>query len=250
MRDMAAEMADPALTRPDGGLLPIDLRGVTLEISGKPLIRALDLSLAGSGITMIMGPNGAGKSLLLRLLHGLVAPTSGQITMGGRPLTRDILRRQALVFQTPVLLRRSVAANLDFVLRARRATADRDALLRRVGLADKTGQPARLLSGGEQQRLALARALATAPDLLLLDEPTASLDPASVLMIETIVRDVEARGTRVVFVSHDIGQARRLADEVVFLTHGQVVEHSRAADFFQSPRSEAGRAYLDGRLVL
>ena len=199
---------------------------------------------------MVMGPNGAGKSLLLKLLHGLMQPTAGRIDWGGLA-PAEVTARQALVFQKPVLLRRSVAANIDFVLRSRmKDPARRDALLDHVGLAHKAGQPARLLSGGEAQRLALARALATDPEVLFLDEPTASLDPASVLAIESIVHEARDRGVRIIFVSHEIGQARRMADDVVFLHGGRVVEHSPADRFFSAPQSDAARDYLSGRIVV
>ncbi|MGI9409269.1 MAG: ATP-binding cassette domain-containing protein, partial [Hyphomicrobiaceae bacterium] len=159
--------------------------------------------------------------------------------------------RQAMVFQRPVLLRRSVAANIDFVLALRGgpSPARRDALLDHVGLAARARQPARLLSGGEQQRLTLARALATEPDVLFLDEPTANLDPASVLMIEDIVTAAHANGTKIIFVTHDIAQARRLGGDIVFLDAGRVVEHRVADEFFGSPETETARAYLDGRLI-
>ncbi len=233
-------------------LLPLEVRDLTLEIGGKTLIDRLNLSLGESGITMVMGPNGSGKSLLLRLLHGLIAPTGGAISWAGNPAGPAITKRQALVFQKPVLLRRSVAANMDFVLRTRRGRAGpgRDALLDRVGLRGKAAQPARLLSGGEQQRLALARALATAPEMLFLDEPTASLDPASVHLIETIVADTARAGTRVIFVTHDVGQAKRLAEDIVFLDRGRVAETAPAATFFDASQSDAARAYLEGRLLL
>ncbi len=232
--------------------LPLRIQGLRFARQGRTLIHGLDLTLDRGGITMVMGPNGAGKSLLLRLVHGLIAPCAGEILWGGAPVSPAITRRQALVFQKPVLLRRSVAANLDFVLKARgRASAStREALLARVGLAGRGGQPARLLSGGEQQRLALARALATEPEVLLLDEPTASLDPASVQAFEAIVADVARQGTKVLFVSHDIGQARRMADDVVFIAGGWVAEHSPAECFFAAPDSAVARAYLAGHLVL
>jgi tungstate transport system ATP-binding protein len=199
---------------------------------------------------MIMGPNGSGKSLLLKLLHGLMKPTSGRIDWGSEA-PEQVTARQALVFQKPVLLRRSVAANIDFVLKARGKDAGRrDALLDHVGLAHKADQPARLLSGGEAQRLALARALATDPEVMFLDEPTASLDPASVLAIEEIVSEARARGVRIIFVTHDMGQARRMADDVVFLHRGRVAEHCAAEEFFPEPRSAAARDYLNGRIVV
>jgi tungstate transport system ATP-binding protein len=199
-----------------------------------------------------MGPNGAGKSLLLRLLHGLLVPTSGVVLWGGRPLDAPLRRRQAMVFQRPVLLRRSAAANVRFALRLRgREQPGRVSdLLGEVGLEAQAGQPARLLSGGEQQRLSLARALAVEPMVLFLDEPTASLDPASTAAIEAIVKRARLRGTKIIFVTHDVGQARRLADDVVFLNQGRVVEHTPARRFFDEPLGQAARDYLAGRLLL
>ena len=207
------------------------------------------------GCTAVMGPNGAGKSLLLRLLNGVVRPSAGEIRWNGAPPDDDVRRRQALVFQKPVLLRRSVRANVDFVLKlspgrdraARHARADR--LLALGGLGDRARAPARRLSGGEQQRLALVCALASEPEVLLLDEPTASLDPASTAAIETLIADTVAAGTRVLLVTHDAGQARRLADSVVFMANGRVTEHTPAAAFFARPRSGEARDYLAGRLV-
>ncbi len=234
-----------------GHLLPLVATGLTFVSDDETrLIDALDLTLDAGKLTVVMGPNGAGKSLLLRLLHGLIDPTGGSVRYGGRPLDATVRKRQALVFQRPVLLRRSVAANIDFVLDLDRARdpARRDALLKRVSLLERAGQPARSLSGGEQQRLALARALATQPEMLLLDEPTASLDPASTLMIEQIARDAQTNGLKVIFVTHDIAQGRRLADEVVFLDRGRVAEVTPATQFFEAPRSRAGQAYLAGQL--
>ncbi|WP_143535146.1 ATP-binding cassette domain-containing protein [Roseivivax jejudonensis] len=226
-------------------------RGLTLRRGGVAVVDRIDLDLGLRGCTAILGPNGAGKSLLLRLLHGLEPPEAGAVTWNGAPASREVTARQALVFQTPVLLRRSVGANLDFVLRARRRDRGlRAALLDRVGLGDKADRPARLLSGGEKQRLALARALATGPDVLFLDEPTASLDPGSVLMIERIVREEAERGTRLVIVTHDVAQARRLADDVVFLHRGRVIEHAPTDTFFAAPAAEAARDFLAGRIVL
>lgn len=242
-----APQARPA--QREANLLPLRVRGLELSCDGTPILRGLDLDLAPHGCTAIMGPNGAGKSLLLKILHGLIAPTSGQIEWGNQS-PAQVTKRQALVFQKPVLLRRSVAANIDFVLKARgKPRRSRDALLDHVGLLHKARHPARRLSGGEAQRLALARALATEPEVLLLDEATASLDPASAQAIEAIVRDACASGIRVICVTHDIGQAKRLADDVVFLHGGCVAEHSPACDFFPEPQSSAARDYLNGRLV-
>ncbi len=214
------------------------------------MLDGADLTLGAGGCTVLMGPNGAGKSLLLKVLHGLVGFDAGEVSWNGTD-PRQATPRQALVFQKPVLLRRSVAANLDFVLAARGCDRSRAAgLLEHVDLAHKARQPARLLSGGEQQRLALARALATDPEVLLLDEPTASLDPSSVLAIERIVGAARDAGTRIIFVTHDAGQARRMADDVVFLHRGRIAEHAPASRFFPVPQSRPARDYLDGRIVV
>ncbi len=233
-------------------LLPISTHGLSLTVQGRALLDNLNCHLSGSGITLIMGPNGAGKSLLLRCLHGLIETPAGMVRFAGEPLNAEIRYDQAMVFQHPVLLRRSVEANLRFVLGYRNTNPNHtvDALLARVGLSEKTKQPARLLSGGEQQRLALARALACTPRILFLDEPTASLDPASVFLIEKLVCEARDQGTKVLFISHDIGQAKRLAEDVLFIHRGRVAEHTPASTFFTSPESEAAKAYLSGDIVL
>ena len=234
----------------DPPLVPLTVEGLRLRYRDRDVLDGLSLSLGRTGCTMIMGPNGAGKSLLLKLLHGLIKPDAGRISWNGLP-PEGARKRQALIFQSPVLLRRSVAANVDFVLKARGKDRRRlDALLDHAGLTEKAAQPARLLSGGEKQRLALARALALDPEVLLLDEPTASLDPASVLAFERIVQEARAKGMRLFFVSHDVGQARRMADDVVFVHHGRVAEHGPADTVLHAPQSAATRAYLDGEIYL
>ena len=232
-------------------LLPLVAKDVSFSADTKPLLNEINLTLTGEHLTVIMGPNGAGKSLLLRMLHGLIKPDAGAIQWARKRLDRSIRQRQAMVFQRPVLLRRSAAANIDFVLRlaGHAGSKQRDALLAQAGLTDKAGQPARLLSGGEQQRLSLARALALQPDVIFLDEPTASLDPASVAKIEEIVRAAHLAGTKIIFVTHDVAQAKRLAGEVVFMNHGRIEEHSQAKSFFEHPRSASARAYLEGRII-
>ncbi len=245
-----AQIQRPA--SPPAGSVCLQARGLVLDVDGKRLIDGIDLTIERARFTAIMGPNGAGKSVLLRLLHGLATPTAGTIAWFGEPLGASVRARQALVFQRPVLLRRSVAANIDFVLalKGKADSAMRDALLERVGLLDHSRQPARLLSGGEQQRLALARALATSPRVLFLDEPTASLDPASTAMIESIVADACAQGVKIILVTHNPGQAKRLADEILFLNRGRLIEHTPAIDFFNAPSSTEAAAFLDGRLLL
>ncbi|WP_037257159.1 ATP-binding cassette domain-containing protein [Roseivivax halodurans] len=231
-------------------LMPFVAGGVTLRFGEDTVLDHLDLRLGQDGCTMLLGPNGAGKSLLLKVMHGLIDPDEGYATWAGCA-AGDVTHVQSLVFQKPTLLRRSVAANIDFVLKTRGMDRGRlPWLLDHVGLAHKADQPARLLSGGEAQRLALARALAIEPEVLLLDEPTASLDPASVLAIERIVAQARDSGVRIVFVTHDVGQARRMADDVVFLFRGRVQEHRPATDFFRAPASQAARDYLDGNIVV
>lgn len=220
------------------------LEQLTLDLGGRRLVDISDLSLRQDGVTVVMGPNGAGKSLLLRLINGLQQPTSGEISSDRRS------RIQAFVFQSPILLRRTAVANIRFVLKAKGKEMERtQELLERVDLGRRAKTPARQLSGGEQQRLAIAQALALEPEVLLLDEPTASLDPSATAMIENILVSVAKEGVRVVFVTHDAMQARRLADDVVFMVRGRVVEHMAAARFFENPETDEARAYLEGRLL-
>lgn len=233
-------------------LLPLEIDSLCYEVERERLIDDFSLSIGSSGISVVMGANGAGKSLLLRLIHGLLTPTSGAVRWGGAVLDMATRKRQALVFQKPVLLRRSVAANMDFVLKP--CGGDyrerRDAILREAGLYRQRQQPARQLSGGEQQKLALARALATDPAVLLLDEPCASIDSASTLQIENLLEHTRERGVKIILVTHDIGQARRLADDVAFMHGGRLLEYRPAAAFFETPQSAEAEAYLDGRIVI
>lgn len=226
----------------------LTLDAVSFEHRGQTLLEDVTLTLSTTGKTLIMGPNGAGKSLLMRLAHGLLQPSRGQVRWpGGLP-------RQAMVFQRPVLLRRSALANLTYTLkinavpRAKRRALAHEAL-EHFGLAALAKRPARVLSGGEQQRLALARAWLINPEVLFLDEPTAALDPAAIKAVEDAIADFHRRGTRIVMTSHDLHQARRLADEVIFLCNGRLVEHSKAEIFFSAPRSAEARAFVKGELV-
>ncbi|MEW5963357.1 MAG: ATP-binding cassette domain-containing protein [Pseudomonadota bacterium] len=248
--------ASPAATAlADGAarLLPIRLRGICFADGGRQLLDSIDLDIAAGSRTVILGPNGSGKSLLLRIIDGLVAPTAGTITFAGAPPAPALYARQALVLQRPMLLRRSVADNIRFVL-GHLGRAEQDDLIARLlsdaKLSGLERQPARLLSGGEQQRLALARARATAPLVLLLDEPTASLDPASAQGVEEIVRKAHEDDTKIILVTHDLALARRIADEVVFLHAGRIAEVARADAFFRSPLSKEARAYFEGRLLV
>jgi len=233
--------------------LPVVLENVSLRSGPTPILEDLNQTIAHGAPTLIVGPNGAGKTSLLRLCMGLTAPSSGRITWGGRT-DRAPLRR-AIVFQRPVMLRRSASANMAYALAQadvpRKARAARIAeLLDRVGLAELAHRPARHLSSGEQQRLALARALARNPELLLLDEPTASLDPAATRGVEEIIAAAAQSGIKVVMASHDLGQVRRLAGEVIFLLRGRVHEREMAHAFFDSPATAEAASFLRGDLVI
>ena len=233
--------------------LPIALDTVSFLARGNPILADVSLAVASGGPTVLIGPNGAGKTTLLRLLMGLIRPSRGRVSWGGRDGISP--SRCAIVFQRPAMLRRSTAGNIRYALAAagvpRAARAARCAeLLALVGLSSLAGQPARKLSGGEQQRLALARALAKDPAVLFLDEPTASLDPAATKAIEDLVRDITARGIKVVMSTHDLGEARRLADEIVLLHRGRVVETGKAEAFFTAPRTGEAKKFVAGELLI
>jgi tungstate transport system ATP-binding protein len=233
--------------------LPIALDDVSLRAGATAILDRLSLTIAPGAPTLIVGPNGAGKTTLLRLCMGLDVPSSGRISWGGR-VDRAALRR-AILFQRPVMLRRSTGANVAYALAqagiARTQRAERvAALLDRVGLSDLAQRPARRLSGGEQQRLALARALARDPEILLLDEPTANLDPAATRSVEEIVLMAARSGIKIVMASHDLGQVRRLAGEVIFLVRGALCEQGTAAEFFDHPKTPEAAAFLRGDLVI
>jgi tungstate transport system ATP-binding protein len=235
------------------GILPLRVEALTYAVRGKPLVEGVSFEIAQGRRTIILGPNGAGKSLTLRLCHGLLAPTSGTIRWSG-PETRGGRKRHAMVFQRPVLLRRSALANIRHALglalltgRERRERAF--AALERFGLAPLARRPARVLSGGEQQRLAMARAWALAPEVLFLDEPTAALDPAAARAVEEMIAAFHRDGMTIVMTTHDLGQAHRLADDVLFLHHGRLLEQTPAEEFFERPRSEPARAFVKGELL-
>ncbi|MCA3595803.1 MAG: ATP-binding cassette domain-containing protein [Methylobacterium sp.] len=230
-------------------ILPLRAEGLGFSAGVIAILSDVSLTLEAGSPSIIVGPNGAGKSVLLRLLHGLLAPSTGRVLWAG-----DAARRQAMVFQRPVLLRRSVLANAVYPLKlAGVAAAEREprarAALEMVGLAALADRPARRLSGGEQQRLALARAAALSPEVLFLDEPCASLDPTATRAVEEIVGTLAARGTKIVMTTHDLGQARRLAGEVLFLNRGRLREQTPAAAFCNQPATPEAAAFLRGELV-
>jgi len=246
---------EPVIERPAqaDGPLPLHLDGVCFEAGGQRLIDRVSLTLEGGTRTVVLGPNGAGKSLLLRLCHGLLRPSAGTVRWANADPAR-LRREQAFVFQRPVLLRRSAAANVAYALavagmpRAERG-ARVGAALAQVGLGHLAERPARVLSGGEQQRLALARSWALAPKVMFLDEPTANLDPAATRAIEAVIAALHEQGVKIVMTTHDLGQARRHADEILFLHQGRLIEQAEAARFFMRPATAEARAFVAGELL-
>lgn len=236
-------------------VLPVAGNGLIVERNRRRLLDDVTISFGGSGITVVMGPNGAGKSLLLRVMANLLEPDGGEVRWAGTAPDRTRATRIGFVFQKPIMLRRSVLQNIKYALAAAhvaRSNREQQAreLLTWASLDDLAHSPARVLSGGEQQRLAVVRALATRPEILLLDEPTSSLDPASTLAIERLLGESGTRNTKVVLITHDVGQAHRLADEIVFLHRGQITEQVPAAAFFEAPASAPARAFIEGQIVL
>lgn len=233
--------------------LPIVLTGITVKAGPVTILDGVTQTIAAGAPTVLIGPNGAGKTTLLRVIMGLVTPDAGTVTWGSHNDPSQV--RRAIVFQRPVMLRRSAAANIAYALDAAGVPrAQHEAriagLLSLVGLGALASRPARKLSGGEQQRLALARALARDPSVLLLDETTASLDPAATKAIEDVIRAVAQRGVKVVMSTHDLGQARRLGGDVMLMHRGRVIEHEPAADFFVQPKNDQARKFIAGELLI
>lgn len=233
-------------------LFPLSVKGAEVRRRGKVLVGPVDLTLERTGVTMVIGPNGAGKTSLLKMLHGIVRLSRGQVRWACS--RHEAEKRQAFVFQTPVMLRRTVIENLAYPLRLLKvpkaeARAQAAEWAMRVGLGDAVTRPATVLSGGERQKLALARALIRKPDVLFLDEPCASLDGRAMREIEAILGDAVRAGTRIVMSTHDMGQARRLATEVIFILHGMVHERGAADGFFDRPETSQARAFLNGDIV-
>jgi tungstate transport system ATP-binding protein len=241
-----------APVRPPQSLLPLALDGVGFVAGGRSILADVSATVAAGALTVILGPNGAGKSVLMRICHGLLEPTSGRV-LWMTPEVPGLPRRQAMVFQHPVMLRRSAIANIEYALalagvaRAERAARAYRAL-EQVGLAHLAGRSARVLSGGEQQRVAIARAWAVRPEVLFLDEPTANLDPGATAAVEQAIRAIHESGTKIVMTTHNLGQARRLADDILFLYAGRLSEHTPADAFFAAPRSGEARAFLEGEV--
>ena len=248
----AARSALQAGTTP---ILPVTAERLHVARKGRALLDIDKLTIGGGGTTVLVGPNGAGKSLLLKVLAALRQPDSGRVLWNGVPPDRQRYCRFGMLLQSPVLLRRTVQANIEFALQAvgfgsAEARIRAQSALETARLSPLANASARVLSGGEMQRLALARALATGPDLLFLDEPTSSLDPASMQTIEAMVRAASKNGMRIVLIAHDLAQARRLGDEIILMHHGRIVERAPTLAFFQSPGTEAARDFIAGKILL
>jgi tungstate transport system ATP-binding protein len=231
-------------------ILPLTVDRLRFAAEGKTLLDEVSFTLPKGGVTAIIGPNGAGKSLVLRLCHGLIAPAGGSVRWHGR--TESGGARHAMVFQRPVMLRRSARANIVHALAATgtAGVADRASVaLAKFGLDALAERPARLLSGGEQQRLAIARAWALGPELLFLDEPASQLDPGATRQIEAIIAGLSAEGMTILMTTHDLGQARRLAGRILFLHRGRLVEDGPASRFFAAPATREARAFIAGELL-
>ena len=250
---MADPEDHPSMNQDPVHILPLVVDGLGFGVREQWLIKDVSFSLGARGRTFIVGPNGAGKSILLRLCHGLLSPTTGTVRWASGS-SRQQRQRQAMVFQKPVLFRRSARANVEYALSVR-GVAKKDVRQRADDALEATGltgiahRQARVLSGGEQQRLVLARAWALRPRVLFLDEPAAHLDPAATAAIEDVIEQISNAGSKIIMVTHDLGQVRRLADEVLFLHQGQLLEQTASEDFLTHAKTQEARAFVEGQLL-
>nr|WP_281493265.1 ABC transporter ATP-binding protein [Yoonia sp. F2084L] len=233
-------------------IFPLRIAGACVKRRGVQLIGPINLDLGSQGLTIVLGPNGSGKTSLLRLMHGLERPASGTINWACPD--NEARSHQAYVFQTPTMMRRSVTDSISYaliVMGVARPTAREKAkeYATRVGLGHLLDCPAGVLSGGEKQKLAMARALIRQPQVLFLDEPCANLDGRATKEIEVILNDVRQQGTRIVMATHDLGQAKRLADDLLFMLNGCVREQGAAESFFADPQTAEAKAFLNGQIV-
>jgi len=234
-------------------ILPLSLKNIDYEVNGQRYLKDINLTIEDCEATVILGPNGAGKTLLLRTCHRLLRPTRGTLQWKNEKIARQP-SSQAMVFQRPVMLRRSVRSNINYALKVCGVPQSEqhqrlNTALQSAGLSHLANRPAKKLSGGEQQRLALARAWAFRPQVMFLDEPAAHLDPGAARQIEEMLQQIQQSGTRIIMVTHDLGQARRIAKRVVFMYRGRVLENRSAEHFFHSPHSEEARAFIAGDLL-
>ena len=233
-------------------LTPIRFKDLSVILGQKIILDKINCKIKSNSITAVLGPNGAGKSIFLQTINGLISIQSGRLTFNSMEKNQEIRKQQALVFQNPVLLRRTVMANMQFVLNLRNRESNQllKNILDKVGLEGYEKKSARLLSGGEKQRLSMARALVVNPHLLLLDEPTANLDPYSLNLIEDLVLEENSIGKTVIFTTHDMSQAKRLATDVIFLNKGKVLEQTVSKTFFKSPKTLEAKKYINGEILI
>lgn len=231
----------------DSGRYTLVLNGVDYSINGEPLLKNLCLDLALEEVTIVLGANGAGKSLFLNLCHGLIEPVAGEITWCDEQFNPVIPPRQTMVFQAPVMLRRTALENVEYAVK--QCTNDEVqsramAALKWAKLDRLASKSAHNLSAGEQQQLAIARAWAMQPELLFLDEPTSSLDPSACMRVEELIQSMKEKGIRIMMTTHNLAQAQRLAEQVVFLSNGKILEHQNAQTFFSHPGSDEARKFI------
>lgn len=233
-------------------LTPIQFKDLSVILGQKIILDKINCKIKSNSITAVLGPNGAGKSIFLQTINGLFSIQSGRLNFNLMEINQEIRKQQAMVFQNPVLLRRTVIANLQFISNLRNKESNRllKKILSKVGLEGYEKKPARLLSGGEKQRLSMARALIINPNLLLLDEPTANLDPYSLNLIEDLVLEENSIGKTVIFTTHDMSQAKRLATDVIFLNKGKVLEQTISKTFFKSPKTLEAQKYINGEILI
>ncbi len=233
--------------------LPLIAKDITYEVKGAKLIKGISLEVSSGGTTIILGHNGSGKSLLLKLLHGVITPSSGRIAWNNRtPVANQYWR--TFLLQTPTFFKHTVQYNIEFVLRVAGIPANKHKsrchqALEICGLANLSNRNTYSLSGGELQKLSLARAWVLNPSVVLLDEPTVALDPPSALGFENIIHQFKQSGTKVIMTTHDLSQAKRLADEIVFIDAGKVIEQSQAEKFFSGPQSSQAQNFISGELI-
>jgi len=233
-------------------LTPIQFKDLSVILGQKIILDKINCKIKSNSITAVLGPNGAGKSIFLQTINGLFSIQSGRLNFNLMEINQEIRKQQAMVFQNPVLLRRTVIANLQFISNLRNKESNRllKKILSKVGLEGYEKKPARLLSGGEKQRLSMARALIINPNLLLLDEPTANLDPYSLNLIEDLVLEENSIGKTIIFTTHDMSQAKRLATDVIFLNKGKVLEQTISKTFFKSPKTLEAQKYINGEILI
>ena len=234
-------------------MFPLRVTDVKINIKSKRLIGPINLEIEQNGISILLGANGSGKTTLLEALHGLRKLSAGKVEWNIS--NSQAAAEQAFVFQSPIMLRRTVAENLAFPLKVRRLsklTTTTKVIMwaKKIGLEDKIKQQAMLLSGGEMQAIAVARALITKPKMLFLDEPTASLDGATKKAIEDILISASSNGTKILMSTHDLGQLKRLARDIIFLHNGIVEAHCSKEEFLTKPASKAAKQFLAGDIVL